>query len=184
MAYSQNSTTNIPHPPSPARSAAPPAQPPALPTAPAQAVITSVTLKYDIADDAGDTGYSVAVALPLEAADDPALNAALDAMQAAIRRITARIGPRTPEPISAATRAAPPLSNHYAHPQRQIPAAPAVPMDMPFDRRDPFTNLVYRRGTPLSEVPSHVLREIYEALHSEQRKTAIAIEMQSRGERI
>ena len=145
---------------------------------------TSVTLKYDIADDAGDTGYSVAVALPLEAADDPALDEALDAMQAAIRRITARIGPRTPAPISPTIVASPALPAPAASPQPQLAAAPAVPMDMPFDRRDPYTNLVYRKGTPLSQVPSHVLRETYEALHSEQRKTAIAIEMQSRGERI
>lgn len=116
---------------------------------------------------AGEVQFSASVTLPL-AAGDAAVDSALDRLESAAAKISARVGGESPPrtPLTPDSR-----------------AAPTVPMDLPFDRRDPATGTVYRKGTLLRDIPSRVLRELLPDLRADNRRTAVAIVLQERGER-
>lgn len=114
----------------------------------------------------GDVQFGASTALPLAHADDAAIDAALDVLEAA----AARIAMRADQALAPATPAPPPE-----------PDTPAV---MPFDWRDPVSGAVYERGWLLDDVPTPALRRLYPVLRYETPRRAVALALQQRGEAV
>jgi hypothetical protein len=123
--------------------------------------VRTVTLSCSV--PMGDVQFGASTALPLAEADDEAIDAALDVLEAAAARIVLRVdqalAPATPVP----------------------PPEPDTPAVMPFDWRDPLTGVVYERGQELAAVPTPVLRRLYPVLRYETPRRAVALALQQRG---
>jgi hypothetical protein len=111
-----------------------------------------------------DVQFGASVTLPLEQADEAAIDAALDVLEAAAVQIHAR-----GEAASSRGALAP-------------PAGPDTPQVMPFDWRDPLSGIVYERGLSFAAVPTAALRRLYPLLRYETPRRAVALTLQQRGE--
>lgn len=122
----------------------------------------TVTLSCSI--PMSDVRFGASVTLPLEQADEAAIDSALDVLEAAAAQIHARGNP-------APSRGAVGASDE-----------PDTPRVMPFDWRDPLTGIVYERGLSLEAVPTAALRRLYPMLRYETPRRAVALTLQQRGE--
>lgn len=112
----------------------------------------------------GDVQFGASTALPLAEADDAAIDAALDVLEAAAARIALRADQALPHASPAAI------------------GDPDTPQVMPFDWRDPLSGAVYERGVSLDAVPTPSLRRLYPVLRYETPRRAVALAIQQRGE--
>jgi hypothetical protein len=126
--------------------------------------VRTVTLSCSV--PMGDVQFGASTALPLAEADDNAIDAALDVLEAAVTRITAR------------------AEEVVAHAASDVPHEPDTPAVMPFDWRDPLTSVVYERGQELAAVPTPALRRLYPVLRYETPRRAVALALQQRGDSV